>query len=99
MTPDEAINYLRQHALELMDIYSIMSVNKNISSYEYSILMSFCLYLLEQLAENRWFASDIIEKYESGSPPVFTFNNQTKEVEKIDLTNPPFEKDFFLKDI
>lgn len=97
MSPEEAINYLRQHALELMDIYSTMSVNKNISSYEYSVLMTFCLYLIEQLAENRWFASDIIEKYESGTPPVFMFNNQTKQISKLDLSEPPFEKDFFSK--
>lgn len=98
MSPEEAINYLRQHALELMDIYSTMSVNKNISNYEYSVLMTFCLYLIEQLAENRWFASDIIEKYESGTPPVFQFDNQKNNIKKIDLTEPPFEKDFFLKD-
>lgn len=96
MTPKEVIQLLREHALELIEFHDQMSLTSKISATEADEILKLCLYLIEELAENRWFASTIIEKYESGEPPIFVKNGNNNNVRSVDLAEPPFEANFFL---
>lgn len=103
MNPEEVVKLLREHALELMEFYDKMSAFENLSKEESSTVLSLCLYLIEQLAEHRWFTSDLIEIYDSGGSPVFSPNEDNnfdvKSVEytkeKSEFENPPFDLEFF----
>lgn len=103
MNPEDVIKLLRYHALELLDLRDKIEACKDYS-YEESkeYLFELCTYLIEQLAENRWFASDIIEQYDSGTTPVFMANNFEIGIENVEdkkisdsLNEPPFDKEFF----
>ncbi len=102
MNPEEVVKLLRQHALELIEFYDKMSAFKNLSKEETDTVLSLCLYLIEQLAEHRWFTSDLIEIYDSGGSPVFMQNENLIDVksyentkEKSEFENPPFDLEFF----
>jgi hypothetical protein len=98
LSPDEIIELLRQHALELIEFHDKMSVFENLTPTESLVVLNLCLYLIEELAENRWLTSDIIEKYEAGEPPKFVFRLQ-KNLDyypKENLDQPPFDLDYFL---
>ena len=103
MNPEDVIKLLRHHALELLDLRDKIEACKDYSDEESNeYLFELCTYLIEQLAENRWFASDIIEQYDSGKKPVFMANDfiiQTEQIEdkKISdsLSVPPFDIEFF----
>jgi hypothetical protein len=105
LNPEDVIKLLRYHALELLDLRDKIEACKDYSDEETNeYLFELCTYLIEQLAENRWFASDIIEQYDSGKKPIFManeFNIQTEKIEdkKISdsLSEPPFDIDFFSK--
>jgi hypothetical protein len=97
LLPNEVIALLRQHALELIEFHDKMSAFKDLSANEALVVLNLCLYLIEELAENRWLTSDVIEKYESGDPPVFVFNkNKLISSDSLEVENPPFEADYFL---
>ena len=105
MNPEDVIKLLRYHALELLDLRDKIEARKNSSEEETNeYLFELCAYLIEQLAENRWFTSDIIEQYDSGKKPIFMANELTLETEKIEdkkisdsLSEPPFDVEFFSK--
>ncbi len=109
MNPEEVIILLRQHALELIEFYDKMSAFDNLTPEESDCLINLCLYLIEQLAEQRWFTSDLIEIYNMGGNPVFLQDqmnliskNKKEEVKKkSEFENPPFDFDYFsnLKDL
>ena len=109
MNPEEVIEILRQHALELIEFYDQMSSYEKLSVDESNCILNLCLYLIEQLAEQRWFTSDIIEIYLSGGNPVFmntgVLNSKLLKnediKEKSEFENPPFDLEFFsnLKDL
>ena len=63
MSPEEAIKLLREHALELIEFHGKMSAFDHLNPEESKTVLSLCLYLIEELAENRWFTSEIIERY------------------------------------
>ena len=91
------IALLRQHALELIEFQDKMSAFKDLSTNEALVVLNLCLYLIEELAENRWLTSDIIEKYEAGEPPVFVFDkNKLIRSGSLEVEDPPFEPDYFL---
>lgn len=100
MSPDEVIKLFRQHALELIEFHEKMSVFTRISQDESIVILNLCLYLIEELAENRWLTSDIIEQYEAGEPPVFIPNKNLfkgSALENSDqVEQPPFDQGFFL---
>ncbi len=103
MNPEEVVKLLRQHALELIEFYDKMSAFENLSKEETETVLSLCLYLIEQLAEHRWFTSDLIEIYDAGGSPVFMpnenniFDVKNDEItkEKSEFENPPFDLEFF----
>jgi hypothetical protein len=103
LNPEDVIKLLRHHALELLDLRDKIEACKDYTDEESNeYLFELCTYLIEQLAENRWFASDIIEQYDSGKKPIFMANDfiiQTEQIEdkKISdsLSEPPFDKEFF----
>ncbi len=103
MNPEEVVKLLRQHALELIEFYDKMSAFENLSKEETETVLSLCLYLIEQLAEHRWFTSDLIEIYDAGGSPVFMPNennifdikNNENTKEKSEFENPPFDLEFF----
>lgn len=103
MNPEEVVKLLRQHALELIEFYDKMSAFENLSKEETDTVLSLCLYLIEQLAEHRWFTSDLIEIYDAGGSPVFMPNEnnildiKSNEItkEKSEFENPPFDLEFF----
>lgn len=98
MSPNEVIELLRQHALELIQFHEKMSSFKELSPSESIVVLNLCLHLIEELAENRWLTSDIIEKYEAGKTPIFSFNLQKMipAQSEVDLNLPPLDPDFFL---
>lgn len=105
MNPEDVIKLLRYHALELLDLRDKIEARKNSSEEETNeYLFELCAYLIEQLAENRWFTSDIIEQYDSGKKPIFMANELALETEEIEdkkisdsLSEPPFDVEFFSK--
>lgn len=105
MNPEDVIKLLRYHALELLDLRDKIEARKNSSEEETNeYLFELCAYLIEQLAENRWFTSDIIEQYDSGKKPIFMANELAFQAEKIEdkkisdsLSEPPFDVEFFSK--
>lgn len=109
MNPEEVVKLLRQHALELIEFYDKMSSFDELSPEESECLINLCLYLIEQLAEQRWFTSDLIEIYNQGGNPIFlqdhnSFMTKSKlesQKEKSEFENPPFDFEFFstLKDL
>jgi hypothetical protein len=97
LLPNDVVNLLRQHALELIEFHDKMSAFKDLSPTEALVVLNLCLYLIEELAENRWLTSEIIEKYEAGEPPVFVFNkNKLMSSNSQEFEDPPFELDYFL---
>jgi len=97
LLPNDVIALLRQHALELIEFQDKMSAFKDLSTNEALVVLNLCLYLIEELAENRWLTSDIIEKYEAGEPPVFVFDkNKLISSGSLEVEDPPFESDYFL---
>ncbi len=96
MSPNEVIDFLRQHALELIDFHDKMSVFKDLTPSESMVVLNLCLYLIQELAENRWFTSDIIERYESGETPVFNSNGSKFIAVNSQVEQPPFDLDYFL---
>jgi hypothetical protein len=97
LSPDEVIKLLRQHALELIEFHDKMSVFQALTPTESLVVLNLCLYLIEELAENRWLTSDVIERYESGEAPIFMSNLKklaAAQSEGLDL--PPFDSDYFL---
>jgi hypothetical protein len=106
LSPEEAIKLLREHALELIEFHGKMSAFEHLNPEESQTVLSLCLYLIEELAENRWFTSEIIERYDSGDPPIFMPQDANhfkivNEKEGPDLSSPPFDYDYFsnLKDL
>jgi hypothetical protein len=105
LNPEDVIKLLRYHALELLDLRDKIEARKNSSEEETNeYLFELCAYLIEQLAENRWFTSDIIEQYDSGKKPIFMANELAVQAEKIEdkkisdsLSEPPFDVEFFSK--
>jgi hypothetical protein len=105
LNPEDVIKLLRYHALELLDLRDKIEARKNSSEEETNeYLFELCAYLIEQLAENRWFTSDIIEQYDSGKKPIFMANELALETEEIEdkkisdsLSEPPFDVEFFSK--
>lgn len=103
MNPEEVIKLLRQHALELIEFYDKMSSFDNLSPEEADCLINLCLYLIEQLAEQRWFTSDLIEIYNMGGNQIFLQDQinlmpkskQEAKKEKSEFENPPFDLEFF----
>ena len=103
MNPEEVVKLLREHALELMEFYNKISAFENLSKEETDVILPLCLYLIEQLAEHRWFTSDLIEIYDSGKAPIFSPNEDNifdiksseNEKEKSEFENPPFDLEFF----
>ena len=103
MNPEEVVKLLREHALELIEFYNKISAFENLSKEEAATIQSLCLYLIEQLAEHRWFTSDLIEIYDSGKAPIFSPNEDNifdiksseNEKEKSEFENPPFDLEFF----
>ena len=105
MNPEDDIKLLRYHALELLDLRDKIDACKDYSGEETNeYLFELCTYLIEQLAENRWFTSDIIEQYDSGKKPIFMANELSVQTEQIEdkkisdsLSEPPFDIEFFSK--
>lgn len=103
MNPEEVVKLLREHALELMEFYDKMSAFESLSQEGAATVQSLCLFLIEQLAEHRWFTSDLIEIYDSGKAPIFSPNEDNifdiksseNEKEKSEFENPPFDLEFF----
>ena len=88
MNPEEVVKLLREHALELIEFYNKISAFENLSKEEAATIQSLCLYLIEQLAEHRWFTSP-------NENNIFDIKSSENEKEKSEFENPPFDLEFF----